>query len=75
MKSRKDKINFLKGIQSGTRSVQELRPTQYIILVREERETSAVDKRTGKVWTQADIVEHQSKFPNDRIATIVLKRR
>jgi hypothetical protein len=74
MKSRKDKINFLKGIQSGTRSVHELRLTQYIVLIREEGETNAQDKRTGKIWTQADIAEHQRQFPQDRIVTVVLKR-
>jgi hypothetical protein len=74
MKSRKDKINFLKGIQSGTRSVQELRPTRSIFLVKEDDSEMYREGITGKEWSESEIHEHKTNHPMDKVVIIRLTR-
>jgi hypothetical protein len=72
MKSRQDRIKFLKGLTNGTRSINELRPSRSIYLIRIDGETIAREQLTGKEWTQSDIEEHHERHPQDHIVVIVL---
>jgi hypothetical protein len=84
MKTRKEKISFLKGLIRGERSIHEIKPSRQIFLFRraEVDADSPCDPpfdcyhepATGKLWTAAEISEHEQENPQDRVFAIIIKR-
>lgn len=74
MKSRNDKIRFLKGLATGIRSTKELTPRKSIFLIKEEGSEEYREGVNGKVWNEAEIQEHQKRHPQDHLVIILVKR-
>lgn len=74
MKSRNDKIRFLKGLATGTRSTKEIIPRKSIFLIKEEGSVEYREGVSGKIWDEAEIQEHQKNHPQDHLVIILVKR-
>jgi len=83
MKTRKEKISFLKGLIRGERSIHEIKLSRQIFLFRraEVDADSPSDPpfdryhepASGDFWTDADILKHEHENPQDRVLRVVIK--
>ena len=71
--NRKEKIEFLKGLTNGKRSIKELEPVTCYELVDEEKDLY-VDRKTGKIYTH-DEVKEKIKNSVHRYTDLVISER
>lgn len=65
---RQSKLSFLKGVLRGGRTVDELRTPKYpFLLGYDDRPGVYKELPSGKMWTDADIKNYESKYPNDKV--------
>jgi hypothetical protein len=65
---RQSKISFLRGVLRGGRTVDELRTPKYpFLLGYNDRPGVYKELPSGKMWTDADIKNYESRYPNDKV--------
>ena len=72
MKTRKEKISFLKGLIRGERSIHEIKPSRQIFLVKRDQ-GDWFEHSTGNYWTDAQIKSHEAANPQDEVVCILVK--
>jgi hypothetical protein len=72
MKTRKEKISFLKGLIRGERSIHEIKPSRQIFLVKRDQ-GDWFEHSTGKCWTDAQIKLHEAENPLDKVVCVLVK--
>ena len=75
MKTRKEKISFLKGLMKGERQLHEIKEGRQIFLIRRSEAEVGIyrESPTGRVWTEDDIFNHHQNHPQDKLVKILLK--
>ncbi|MFM7055274.1 MAG: hypothetical protein ACKOX7_11100 [Bacteroidota bacterium] len=74
MKTRKEKISFLKGLMKGERKLHEIKEGRQIFLIRRSGADTYRESPSGKVWTDDEIKLHVNQHPEDVINKILIVR-
>ncbi len=73
MKSRQEKINYLKGLINGRRSIAELSPPRVILFTKQFDNAFYIEATYPTVeWTDQDIEAHRRKYPKDTLTVIYI---
>lgn len=76
MRTRKDKIEFLKGIMTGTRTVNELLPVKNYSFIQDDNNPDIFKEVNGnRILTDEQLDEFQKKNPNSHFFIVISAQR
>lgn len=76
MKTRKDKIEFLKGIMTGKRTVKELQPVKNYSFIQDDKNPNLYQEtNSDRILTEEQLDEFQKENPNSHFFIVVSAQR
>lgn len=76
MRTRKDKIEFLKGIMTGKRTVNELLPVKNYSFIQDDENPDLFKEVNGnRILTDEQLDEFQKKNPNSHFFIVISAQR